>query len=116
MNSSTHPTEPNKPNPFWVLLAILALIGVDHTLRLGIMLKRRGQLNQAQAIQVENSSRVVLAQQFTERFQPLMLELIQIAATNASAKAIVDEFQIQYFPPSPATNPPSPATEAPTGR
>jgi hypothetical protein len=104
--------EMNRHSPFWVCFAVFLILACDNGLRLTNLLEQRTQLDQARLMQAQNSAALAQAQQLEARLQGFSLELLQISQTNATAKQIVQDFNIQWTP-SPAASAPAPAPPAP---
>lgn len=105
--------EAARRNPFWVCFIVFLLLAGDYGFRLYSMLQTRTQLDQARIMQARNAGALDQARQLESRLEALSLDLLQIAKTNAAAKKIVQDFNIQWNPapaaPSPTQAPP-PAT------
>jgi len=101
-------TESSRRNPFWVCLAVFLLLACDYGFRLVNLLDQREQLNQAVLMQAQNAGALRQSQQLEKRLEALSLELLQVAKTNAAARQIVREFNIQWTP-SPAAPVSAPA-------
>ena len=99
--------ELSRRSPFGICFVVFLLLACDYGFRLAGLLNQRDQLNQALLTQARNTGALSEAQQIERRLESLSLELLQIATTNAAAKQIVREFNIQWTP-SPAA-PASPA-------
>ena len=99
----------SRRSPFWVCLVVFLLLACDYGLRLANLLDQRQQLNQAWLKQVQNAGVLAQAQELERRLESLSLDLLQVAITNASAKQIVQAFNIQWTP-SAATAPAAAAT------
>jgi hypothetical protein len=99
-------------NPFWVCIIVFLLLAGDYGFRLVNLLNQRDQLSQALLMQAQNVGALAQARQLETRLEALSLELLQVAKTNAAAKQIVQEFNIQWTPgpaaPVPASAPTSP--------
>ena len=96
-------------NPFWICLAIFAVLSCDYGFRLGNLFQQRQQLSETQLVQAQNMGALAQAQQLERRLEGLSLELLQVARTNATANQIVRDFNIQWNPgPAPAA--PAPVT------
>jgi hypothetical protein len=59
-------------------------------------------------MQAQNAGALAQARQLEARLESLSLELLQVAKTNAAAKQIVQDFNIQWNP-GPAVSVPAPA-------
>ena len=105
--------ELNNRSPFWACLAVFLALACDQGFRLAAQLDQRDQLSQARLMQQQNLGVLREAQQLEVRLQSLSLDLLSVAATNAMAKQIVQDFNIQWNPgpasAQPAAVPPSPA-------
>ena len=101
-------TESSRRNPFWVCFAVFLLLACDYGDRLMNLVYQREQLNQTVLMQAQNEGALRQSQQLEKRLESLSLELLQVAKTNAAAKQIVQEFNIQWTP-NPAMAPPAPA-------
>ena len=101
----------SRRSPFWVCFAVFLLLACDYGFRLVNLLNQREQLNQAMLTQLQNQGALVQAQQLEKRLESLSLDLIQVAKTNAAARQVVQEFNIQWNPgptspaPLPTTSP-----------
>jgi hypothetical protein len=100
-------------NPFWACMAVFLVLSLEGGLRTSDLLKQRSQLAAARVTQAETAGQMsqVMAQmpELESRLQPFTLELLQLAQTNAAARQIVQEFNIQWTPGS--TNETLPATK-----
>src|SRR2546426_479229 len=106
-------TELAKRNPFWVCLIVFLLLGCDYGFRLANLVEQRQQLGQAQLIQAQNSGALAQAQQLESRLEALSLDLLQVAKTNAAARQIVQDFNIQWNPGPAASVPTTKAIPQP---
>jgi hypothetical protein len=104
--------ESSRRNPFWVCFVVFSLLACDYGYRLVNLLDQREQLNQALLMQAQNVGALAQARQLESRLESLSLELLQVAKTNAAAKQIVQEFNIQWTP-GPAASAPAPAAPVP---
>ena len=95
-------------NPFWVCFILFLLLAGDYGFRLVNLLNQREQLHQTMLLQAQNLGSLAQARQLEGRLEALSLELLQVARTNAAAKQIVQEFNIQWTP-GPAAPLPAPA-------
>lgn len=102
-------TDLSRRSPFWICFAVFLLLACDYGFRLAGLWNQRAQLNKALLTQVQNAGALTQAQQMERRLEALSLELLQVAKTNAAAKQIVQDFNIQWTP-SPAAPVPAPAT------
>ena len=100
--------ELSRRNPFWVCFVVFLLLACDYGYRLVSLWDQRTQLNQAVAVQTKNANALKQAQQLEARLEGFSLELLQVAKTNAAAKQIVQDFNIQWTP-GPAGAVPAPA-------
>jgi hypothetical protein len=91
-------TELSRRSPFWICFAVFLLLACDYGFRLVGLWNQRAQLNQALLAQVQTSGALTQAQQMERRLEALSLELLQVAKTNAAAKQIVQDFNIQWTP------------------
>ena len=100
-------------NPFWVCFVVFLLLAGDYGFRLANLLAQRTQLDQARLMQAQNAGALAQARQLEARLEALSLDLLQAAKTNAAAKQIVQDFNIQWTPsptaPSPVVSSPAPA-------
>ena len=94
-------------NPFGVCLAVFLLLACDYGFRLFDLIEQRQQLDQAQLAQAQNLGALAQAQQLSARLESLSLDLLQLAKTNAVARQIVQDFNIQWNP-GPAAAAPMP--------
>jgi hypothetical protein len=113
MNADKHKTvtEAPRPNPFWVCFLVFLLLGCDYGFRLWNLWVQREQLNQAVLMQAQNAGALAQARQLEARLQAFSVELLQVAKTNAAAKQIVQDFNIQWNP-GPAASAPAPTAAA----
>ena len=100
--------ESSRRNPFWVCLTVFLLLACDYGNRLSNLLGQREQLNQVLLMQSQNLGALAQARQIETRLESLSLDLLQVAKTNATAKQIVQDFNIQWNP-NPAAALPAPA-------
>jgi hypothetical protein len=109
MNAEREKTliEMARRSPFWVCFAVFLVLGCDNGFRLVNLLEQRKQLDQARLMQAQNVGALAQARQLEARLESLSLELLQIARTNATAKQIVQDFNIQWTP-NPAASVPAP--------
>jgi hypothetical protein len=105
-------TELTRRGPFWVCFIVFFLLACDYSFRLVNILDQRERLNEAMLNQARNSSALTQAQELERRLESLSLDLLQVAQTNANARQIVQDFNIQWNPSTPAT-PAAPAEAAP---
>jgi hypothetical protein len=100
MNADTQKTlaELSRRSPFWVCFIVFLLLTCDYGFRLVNLLNQREQLNQARLTQLRNEGSLVQAQQLEKRLESLSLDLLQVAKTNAAARQIIQEFNIQWTP------------------
>jgi hypothetical protein len=113
MNTDKQKTlaESSRRNPFWVCFIVFLLLACDYGSRLANLWDQRVQLTQAHLLQTQNAGALAQAQQLEARLQALSLELLQVARTNAAARQIVQDFNIQWNP-GPADSAPAPAAGA----
>lgn len=104
-------TESSRRNPFWVCFVVFALLAGDYGYRLATLLDQREQLNQAVLMQAQNAGALTQARQLEQRLESLSMDLLQVARTNAAAKQIVQDFNIQWNP-GPAASAPAPVAPA----
>ena len=90
--------ELSRRSPFGICLVVFLLLACDYGFRLVGLWNQRAQLNQALLRQVQNAGALTQAQQMERRLEALSLELLQVAKTNAAAKQIVQDFNIQWTP------------------
>jgi hypothetical protein len=105
--------EISRYSPFWVCFIVFLLLAGDYAFRLVGMLNQREQLNQAALMQLQNLGTLSQARQLETRLEGFSMDLIQLAKTNAAAKQIVQEFNIQWTPGPAAAAPAAPASAAP---
>src|SRR6266496_1282204 len=100
MNADKEKTliELSRRNPFWICLIVFTLLAADHGFGLVNRIQQRQQLEHTQLVQTQNMDALNQARQLEARLEGLSLELLQIAATNSTAKQIVQEFNIQWNP------------------
>lgn len=108
-------TESSRRNPFWVCFVVFSLLAVEYGYRLANSLDVREQLNQAVLMQAQNAGTLAQARQLESRLESFSLDLLQAAKTNAAARQIVQDFNIQWTPrpTAPAPAPAVPAASAP---
>jgi hypothetical protein len=100
--------ELSRRSPFGICLLVFLLLACDYGFRLVGLWNQRQQLNQALLLQTQNAGALGQAQQVERRLEALSLDLLQLAKTNAAAKQIVREFNIQWTPgPTAAVSPPA---------
>ena len=99
-------------NPFWICLAVFLALACDQGFRLAGQLEQRKQLNEAQLMQAQNIGALNDAAQLENRLQLVSLELLQVARTNALARQIVQDFNIQWNPGPAAAAAPAAAQAA----
>jgi hypothetical protein len=99
----------SRRNPFWVCLTVFLLLACDYGFRLPKLLDQRDQLNQVLLMQEQNMGVLAQARQVESRFEALWLDLLQVAKTNATAKQIIQDFNLQWNPSA------APAVRAPAG-
>src|SRR5947207_9340772 len=87
-------------NPFWICLVVFLALAADQVFRLLTQMDQRAQLIQAQTMQAQNQGALNQALQLEGRLQAISLDLLQVANTNAVAKQIVQDFNIQWTPPA----------------
>jgi hypothetical protein len=100
--------ETSQRNPFWVCFVVFLLLACDYGYRLASLWEQRTQLSQAQLMQAQNVTTLAQGRQLEMRLEALSVELLQVAKTNAAAKQIVQDFNIQWNP-GPAASAPAPA-------
>ncbi len=104
-------SELNRRTPFWACFAVFSLLACNHGFGLVNLIQQHQQLERTRLQQAQNGNMLAQAAQLETRLQALSLELLQVASSNAIAKQIVQEFNIQWHPgpaTAPATNPPQP--------
>jgi hypothetical protein len=101
----------SRRHPFGICFVVFLLLAGDYGFRLVNLLNQRAQLNQAQLAQAQNFGMLAQARQLEGRLEALSLDLLQVAKTNATAKQIVQEFNIQWTP-GPTAPAPAPAPAA----
>ena len=89
------------------LLPLIWLAMIYYGFRLFNLIEQRQQLDQAQLAQAQNLGALAQAQQLSARLESLSLDLLQLAKTNAVARQIVQDFNIQWNP-GPAAAAPMP--------
>jgi hypothetical protein len=87
---------------------VFLLLACDYGFRLANLLDQRKQLNQVLLVQAQNMGVLAQARQVESRLEALSLDLLQVAKTNATAKQIVQDFNIQWNP-NPAASVQTPA-------
>jgi len=103
--------EASRYSPFWICFIVFLLLAGDYGLRLTGLLNQREQLNQAAIRQVQNFAALTQARRLEARLEGFTLDLLQLAQTNAAAKQIVQDFNIQWTP-GPATPATAPVSAA----
>ena len=96
---------PAHRSPFWICLIVFLLLAVDYGFRMSNLLGQRSQLNQARLMQEQNAGALAQARQLEARLEALSLDLLQVAQTNASAKRVVQDFNIRWTPGTAAPAP-----------
>jgi hypothetical protein len=97
-------------SPFGICLVVFLLLACDYGFRMAGLWDQREQLTQTLLTQAQNVGTLAQAQQLERRLEALSLDLLQLAKTNAAAKQIVQEFNIQWTPSPTAPVTPPPAT------
>jgi hypothetical protein len=77
---------------------VFLLLACDYGFRLPKLLDQREQLNQVLLMQEQNMGVLAQARQVESRLEALSLDLLQVAKTNATAKQIIQDFNIQWNP------------------
>jgi hypothetical protein len=95
----------NRYNPFWACCIVFLLLAGDYTFRLVNLLAQREQFNQTQLMQAQNMGTLKQAQELERRLETFSLDLLQLSTTNAAAKQIVQQFNIQWTPNAAAAAP-----------
>jgi hypothetical protein len=90
--------ETPRRNPFWVCFTVFLLLACDYGFRLPKLLDQREQLHQVVLMQEQNMGVLAQAREVERRLEALSLDLLQVAKTNATAKEIVQDFNIQWNP------------------
>ena len=103
--------ELTRRGPFWVCFLVFLLLACDYGYRFANLLDQRGQLNEAMLNQARNAGALTQARELEQRLAGLSLELLQVAKTNANARQIVHDFNIQWTPATAATS--APVAEVP---
>ena len=88
----------SRRSPFWVCLVVFLLLTCDYGFRLVNLLNQREQMNQMLLGQVRNENTLAQAQQLERRLEALSLDLLQVGKTNAAARQVIQEFNIQWTP------------------
>lgn len=101
--------ELSRRNPFAICFIVFLLLAGDYAFRLANLLDQRDQLKRASMLQAKNAGALAQGRQLEARLEAFSLELIQIAKTNAAAKSIVQEFNIQWNPGPSASVPALPS-------
>ena len=89
-------------SPFWACFLVFLLLSCDYGNRIYNLLRQRDQLTQAMMNQARNSARLTEAQELERRLEAFSLELLAVSKTNAEARQIVQDFNIQWNPPGAA--------------
>ncbi len=96
-------------SPFWICFIVFLLLACDYGFRMSNLLQQRSQLDRARLLQIQNAGVLAKARQLEARLEALSLDLLQVAKTNAAAKQIVQDFNIQWTP-GPAAPAPAPGS------
>ena len=99
--------ESSKRHPFWICSVVFLLLACYFSMGLVNLVDQRKQLTNASVLQEQNLSSLEDAKRLETRLEALSVELLQIARTNATAKQIVQDFNIQWNPaalPAPSTS------------
>ena len=104
--------ELSRRNPFAVCFIVFLLLAGDYAFRLVSLFNQRDQLNRALIQQAQNAGALAQGRQLEARLEAFSFELLQIAKTNAAAKSIVEEFNIQWNPGPAAPGPAAPGPAA----
>jgi hypothetical protein len=112
MKPENHKTPEPKTccSPFWVCLFVFVLLGCDYGFRFANLWEQRDQLNHTVLMQTQNLGMLAQARQLEARLEAFSLDLLEISKTNATAKQIVQDFNIQW---TPGPNAALPAAAAP---
>ncbi len=105
--------ELSRRSPFGICLVVFLLLACDYGFRLVGLWNQREQLQRALLTQAQNVGALSQAQQIERRLESLSLDLLQVATTNAAAREIVREFNIQWTPSPAAPVSPPAATNQP---
>jgi hypothetical protein len=97
-------------NLFWVLLILFLALASDYATRLVGIKQQHDTLVRVRTEQAQNINRIGAIQNEEAKVQALAVELVQMARTNAEAKRIVEQFNIQW---TPDTNAPAAASAVP---
>lgn len=100
-------------NPFWICFLVFLLLAGDYGIRAWNLWKQKIQLDQALLMQSQNLGALAQARQLEARLEGFSVDLLQIAQTNAAAKQIVQDFNIQWNPGPAASRPTLPPPSAP---
>jgi hypothetical protein len=100
--------------PFWICFILFLLLACDYGFRFANLMDQRQRLNQAMLNLAQNSGTLEQAQELERRLESLSLELLEIAKTNANARQIVRDFNIQWNPGTSAIS--APVAEAKESR
>jgi hypothetical protein len=90
--------ESSRRSPFWVCFVVFALLACDYGYRVVNVLDQREQLNQAALAQAQHAGDLAEARKLEARIEAFSLELLQVAKTNAVARQITQDFNIQWNP------------------
>ena len=101
----------SRRSPFWVCFIVFLLLTCDYGFRLVNLVNQRQQLSQMLLTQVRNEGALAQAQQLEKRLEALSLDLLQVSQTNAAARQVIQEFNIQWTP-GPTSPTPVPATSS----
>jgi hypothetical protein len=105
--------ELTRRGPFWACFLVFTVLACDYGFRLSNLLGQRDQLNTAMLNQARNAGTLTQAQELERRLEAFSLDLLQAAKTNANAKQIIQEFNIQWTPGPAATSAPPAAIPQP---
>ena len=95
--------EAPRPHLFWILLIMFLALGTDYGFKLADLEQQHTLLTQFQTQQNQNFNKIPQMQETANKVHALLVELAQIAPTNAAAEQIVKEYGIQLkSPPSAA--------------
>ena len=98
--------ESSRRHPFWIRSILFLLLACYFGMALANLIQQRRQLQNASVLQGQNLSSLEDAKRLESRLEALSVELLQISRTNATAKQIVQDFNIQWNPAAP----PAPST------
>lgn len=98
-DNRTHPPQ----TIFWALCFVIVALAIDYGTRVVALWQQRQELIQIEKNQAKNIAQLAQAPELEAKLRNLSIELVQLAATNATAKQIVKDFNIQWNPVAPSS-------------